>query len=119
MTNDEQPTARLHHNHLPQRKHSMFDPIYSLPLALLPDGTYTKAPLAGAGVLDPLPLGAAYSDVFRKNRAPSSRELVQQLVGTAYACAVLNADLLASTQLRLFLRTRKGESRGKAYLKTV
>ncbi|HEX4793712.1 MAG TPA: phage portal protein [Humisphaera sp.] len=97
----------------------MFDPIYSLPLALLPDGTYTKAPLAGTGVLDPLPLGAAYSDAFRKNRAPSSRELVQQLVGTAYACAVLNADLLASTKLRLFLRTRKGESRGKAYLRTV
>jgi len=70
-------------------------------------------------VIDPIPLGAAYTDVFRKSRAPTSRELVQQLVGTAYACATLNADLVASARLRLYIRTRPGEARAKSYLRAA
>ena len=47
--------------------------------------------------------------------APAARELVQQLVGIAYACSTLNADLVAATRLRLFVRTRPGEGKVKAY----
>lgn len=95
----------------------MFDPIYSLSLASMPDGTWVKAvPSSGMTMIDPVPLGAQYTDLFRKNAAPTSRELVQQLVGTAYACATLNADLVASARLRLYIRTRKGEAKAKSYL---
>src|SRR5689334_1678413 len=98
----------------------MLDPIYSLPLTLLPDGTFAKAlPGAGLTAVDPLPLGAPYADVFRKSRAPTARELVQQLVGTAYACASLNADLVASARLRLYIRTAKGQTKARQSLQTV
>jgi hypothetical protein len=100
----------------------MFETIYSLNLAPLGDGTYVKAPpFAGASQswADLLPLGAAYTDVFRKNRAPMPRELVQELVGTAYACATLNADLVASAKLRLYVRTRPGDVPPQAYLHAV
>ena len=78
----------------------MHETIYSLSLSRTDDGHFVKsAPSGSFGLLDPLPLGNPYSDVFRKNRAPSPREMIQQLVGTAYACASLNADLVASTRL--------------------
>ena len=67
-------------------------------------------------MLDPLPLGNPYADVFRKTRGPSPREMIQQLVGTAYACASLNADLVATTRLRLYVRTRPGEAKVKRHL---
>jgi HK97 family phage portal protein len=94
----------------------MYEHIYSLTLSRTDDGHYTKAaPSATYGSLDPVPLGAPYSDAFRKNRAPAPRELIQQLVGVAYACSTLNADLVAATRLRLFVRTRPGEGKVKAY----
>ena len=98
----------------------MTDPVYNL--SLIPTATgdlvaAKSAPTAGASAfLYPLPLGAAYSDVFRKSRSPSPRELVQQLVGTAYACATLNADLVASATLRLYVTTRPGDPEPKSYL---
>ncbi len=98
----------------------MLEPIYSLALSLTADGHFVKsAPGSFFGMLDPLPLGTPYSDVFRKSRAPTARELVQQLVGIAYACATLNADLLAATRLRLYIRTRPGEAKVKAHLQPV
>ncbi len=57
--------------------------------------------------------------MFRKNRAPEPRELVQQLIGTAYACATLNADLVAAAKLRLYVRTRRDEPTVKDYLQTI
>ena len=95
----------------------MLEPIYSLTLSRTADGHFTKAaPSASFGLLDPVPLGAPYADVFRKTRAPTPRELVQQLVGTAYACASLNADLLGSTDAPAPLpcSTRPGEAEGEA-----
>ena len=76
-----------------QRKHACKNPST---VSRFPATTTARLPrprpAGGFGGLDPAPLGAAYSDVFRKNRRPSPRELVQQLVGVAYACATLNAD---------------------------
>jgi hypothetical protein len=99
----------------------MFETIYSLNLSSLGDGTYAKAPPSAGGSQSwfDLPLGAPYTDAFRKNRAPMPRELVQQLIGTAYACATLNADMVASTQLRLYVRTRPGEPSAKSYLRPI
>jgi HK97 family phage portal protein len=99
----------------------MHEPLYSLSLASLGDGTFVRSVGqanvgGGGGWSDPLPLGAPFSDVYRKTRAPEGRELVQQLVGTAYACATLNSDLVATTKLRLFVRTRPDEARAKRYL---
>src|SRR6185437_2630226 len=98
----------------------MLEPIFSLTLTGTGDGHYTKAaPNGNFGWSDPIPLGAPYADVFRKTRSPGPRELIQHLVGTAYACASLNADLLASTRLRLYVRTRPGEGKVKQYLTTT
>lgn len=97
----------------------MFDPIYSIPLQATGDGHWQKSLPTNYGLVDSTPLGAPYSDLFRKSRAPSPRELIQQLVGIAYACATLNADLVAATRLRLFLRTRPGEAKAKASLGAV
>ena len=98
----------------------MFDPIYSFPISVLPDGSATKAlPGSAISMVDPLPLGLAYTDVFRKSRAPSTRELVQQLVGVAFACASLNADLVASAKLRLYVRTQRGQKKAPAYLNAM
>src|SRR4051794_38737511 len=55
----------------------------------------------------------SFLDVFRKSRAPTAAELVAENVNTAYACASLNADLVASSTLRLYVSTRRGESRPK------
>jgi phage portal protein BeeE len=95
----------------------MFETIYSLTLTPQGDGTFIKAaPGSALSSFDLAPLGSPFTDVFRKSRAPAPRELVQQLIGTAYACATLNADLVAATRLRLYLRTRRGEQAAKSYL---
>jgi len=57
-----------------------------------------------------------FTDVFHLDRAPSAQELIQQLVGTAYACATLNADLVASTRLRLYIASKPGDPRPAMHL---
>ena len=52
-------------------------------------------------------------DAFRKHRAPTPTELLGENLGTAYACATLNADLLASTRLGLYVTTGRGEAQSK------
>ena len=98
----------------------MTEPVYNLSLAPL-GGDYVPgkgADAAGApSSMDAIPLGAPYTDAFHKNRAPTPRELIQQLIGTAYACATLNADLVASTTLRLYIATRPGEPQPKSFLR--
>jgi phage portal protein BeeE len=99
----------------------MNEPIYSLSLSRTDTGDFvakaSDATIGGASALYPMPLGATYSDVFRKSHAPSPRELIQQLVGTAYACASLNADLVASTPIKLYVATRPGDAKPKGYLR--
>jgi phage portal protein BeeE len=98
----------------------MIQPIYNLTLTPSADGDYIAKTAGSVGAeysLSALPLGATFSDVFRKDRAPTSRELIRQLVGTAYACATLNADLVASASLRLYVATRPGDAQPKGYLR--
>ena len=54
---------------------------------------------------------ASFLDVFHRSRAPTAAELVAENVNTAYTCASPNADLVASSTLRLYVSTRRGESR--------
>jgi len=60
---------------------------------------------------------AGFLDLFRRSRAPTAAELVAENVNTAYACASLNADLVASSTLRLYVSTRRGESPPKMSLR--
>jgi phage portal protein BeeE len=75
---------------------------------------HTKGPGAAVGPVGassyfPPPLGNAYSDAYRGQKAATPAELIQQLVGTVYACADLNAGAVAANPLRLMVRTRKGQ----------
>lgn len=56
---------------------------------------------------------APFVDAFNRSRAPSALELIRENLGTAYACGTLNADLMASTQLRLMVKTRNGEGKSR------
>lgn len=94
-------------------------PIYGLNIHVGPDGISKAAPMAGYGGYASAPLGSPYVDVFGKTRAPNARQLLQNLVGTAWACANINANFVASNQLKLWVRTRKGESKPKDYLGAV
>ncbi len=70
------------------------------------------SPYGGMGGAGPMPL----VDLFRKQRPPTAFELIQENVNTAYSCAMLNSNLVAKTGasgLRLYLQTRRGESRSK------
>lgn len=75
-----------------------------------PTGELVKAsPAAGATGYAPAPLGNGYADAYRGQRAPSPVELVQQLVGTAYACADLNAGAVAANPFGLMVKTSPGK----------
>lgn len=52
-------------------------------------------------------------DAWRKQRPPTPTELIDENVETIFACAELNANLIASTPLHMYLRTRKGEPKSK------
>lgn len=95
----------------------MFEPIYGLQLIsrdghFVPDAS-VKGGDGGGGSLFPVSLGSGYADFFNKDKAPSQMELLGHLVGTAYRCVTLNSDLLATTRLRLYLKTRPGEATAK------
>lgn len=55
-----------------------------------------------------------YIDLNQKNRSPNALELIRENLCTAYACADLNAQLVASTPLRLYVR--RTARRQKSYL---
>src|SRR5919112_2069117 len=67
---------------------------------------YVRGDVGGGAV-------ASFLDVFRRARAPTAAELVAENVNTAYACASLNAALVASSPLRLYVSPRRGESQPK------
>jgi len=101
----------------------MTSPLYNLPLIPDGQGNFIPAKSAGASGLGSAtsyvpgtPLGSLYTDIFQKNRAPTPRELIQQLVGTAYACATLNADLVASSTIRLYIASNSNDPHPPKYL---
>ena len=61
----------------------------------------------------PITLGTAYADFFKRDRAPSQTELIANLCGTAFRCANLNSNLVASARMRLYIRNRTGDGKAK------
>ena len=95
-------------------------PVYGL--SLIPDGnggfvgaTKASGGVGGTSSYWPASLGGAYVDSWRKDKAPSPRELIHELLGVAYACVALRADSLASAPLRLYSVKRKGGKRPKYF----
>ena len=90
----------------------LFQPIYSLPAATAVPAAIAKAAdpaVAGySGGMFYLPHGPRMP-MSSARTAPTPRELIRQITGVAYACAHLNADAVASTRLRLFVRTAPNE----------
>ena len=90
----------------------MHDNVYGLTLTRQADGSYVKSadgPAPGFGAMLAYRQRGYFTDAFGKDLAPSPVELIQQLVGIAYACATLNANGVASATLRLFVRTGPAE----------
>ena len=56
--------------------------------------------------------GLSFVDAFNKNPSPNAYGLIREFVSTAYACANLNAALVAKTHLRLYVKNRRGEGKG-------
>jgi phage portal protein BeeE len=73
----------------------------------------------GQGYGSNFPLGSPYTDRWRKDRAPSPAELIQELVGIAYVCVDLNSSAVASTKFQLFIRTKPGEKKTRWPTKSV
>ena len=91
----------------------MFDTIYGLNLVGADGQFQAKTEGQGGYGMYPAALGQAFSDSFHRDRSPSQTELLGHLVGTAYRCANLNSNLLASSRLRLYLKTAKGQPKAK------
>ena len=90
----------------------MFPPIYSLPAA-----AYAKNVPSSYGGSSLIAGSTGYADLFKRDRAlRRNSSFCRTLVGTAYRCANLNSNLVASTRLRLYLRTREGEPKAKFVL---
>ncbi len=51
---------------------------------------------------------APFVDTFQKNRSLTPLQMIYENLSTAYACAMLNAELVASTPLRLYIKTERG-----------
>lgn len=54
---------------------------------------------------------APFIDINNKVRSPSAIELVRENLATAFTCANLNAQLIASTPLRLYVRKTKRKTK--------
>lgn len=59
------------------------------------------------------PYQTPFVDTFRKRTFPRGAELIRECLGTAYTCATLNSDLVASASLRLYVRTKRGQSKSR------
>lgn len=54
-----------------------------------------------------------FVDDWQKIPSPSAIQLVRESIGTAFACGKLNSELVASTRLRLYVRTTRRAKRSK------
>lgn len=78
-----------------------------------------KKTVSGGGYGTTNPLGSAYTDRWKKDRAPTPLELITEIVGVAYVCINLNSSSTASTKLQLFCRTQKGDRKTRWATRTI
>src|SRR5262245_10210025 len=74
-----------------------------------PEGVTQKSGDGRAGRLSDSPAGDGTLDVWRRRREPSKWDLLRELKGTAWACASINASVLATFTPKLYVRTGTGE----------
>ena len=69
----------------------------------------SKAAFSGGYGGSYYPLGSPHADSWKKDKFPTPLELIREFVGIAYGCIEINANAVASTPLRLYARTGKGQ----------
>ncbi len=89
--------------HEPDPTFTLIDTRYSITLNA--DGEV--ATKAAAPVNSGYASGSPYLDTYNKTKGPSAWDLIRECLSTAYACASLNANLIASTPLRLYVKTTR------------
>src|SRR3990167_2488569 len=60
-----------------------------------------------------------YIDQFRRVRAPTIRELMDELKNTAWTCASINAAVCASNPPKLYVRTHDGQPKARCQKKAL
>ncbi len=93
---------------------SLYDPVYSVTIPLdSSDGISAKSVPIGAGMAGAYSYGSPWVDAYSKQRAPSPLELVRYCLDTIYACTSLNAEGVANTPGKLYVKTtaRRQKSR--------
>lgn len=99
---------------------TLFDTIYGLNLTGA-DGEFSVDKKSAAGGVGgsssywPASLGGHTVDAWKKDKAPSPRELIHELIGVAFACVCLRADSIAAAPLRLYSVSRKGRRKPKYF----
>src|SRR6202030_1024505 len=63
--------------------------------------------------------GTAFTDAYRRNRAPTPNELMAELKSTSWTCASINASVCASFPPKLYVATRVGQSKPKCATKAI
>jgi HK97 family phage portal protein len=63
--------------------------------------------------------GTAFTDSFKRNRAPTANELMAELKGVAWTCATLNAAACASNPPILYVGTGPQDTRPKCQTRKV
>lgn len=60
-----------------------------------------------------------YIDAYRKHRAPTPKELVEELKNTAWTCATINAAVCAAFPPKLYVSTQPGQDQPKCRTKAI
>ncbi|NQT18833.1 MAG: phage portal protein [Planctomycetes bacterium] len=63
--------------------------------------------------------GPTYIDFYRRQRAPSDEELLDEYQRVAYACARINANAVSSTPLKVYVQTNRGQARPKCFTRQL
>jgi HK97 family phage portal protein len=63
--------------------------------------------------------GTTFSDLFRRNREPTTNELLAELKGTAWTCASLNAAVCAAYPPRLYVATHPDQPPPRCFTRAL
>ncbi len=80
---------------------------------LLRLGSWFQRKTMPAGLMGPQWSGSSAVDMFRRHRNPTPNELLQELKGTAWTCASINAQTCATYSPMLFVVTQHNQPKPK------
>lgn len=87
--------------------------------AAAPRKRVTKAAAPAISVADLYGSNTPYIDVYRKQKRPDAKKLLEAYRDTPYFCANLNARGVARVPLRLYVRTGKGQRKALCPTRSV